>query len=228
MNFLHYFDALSTRLGRYFHYALFLLVKKPLYLLSYNSNGNKFVCHGLMSRCSVKVNGGGNQVIIEQGVRLNNVRIVVSGCNNKQVIHKEVIFREGGRVKLEDEENLIEIGESSDFVDCFFAVSDYDSKVVVGKDCMFSAKIIVRNSDVHSILNADGKRTNPARDTIIGDRVWVAYGATILKGTTIGDDSVIGTQSVVAGIHVPKGGVAVGNPARVVKEGVHWDRARIK
>ena len=59
MNFLHYIDVLSTRLGKYFHYGFFLLVKKPLYLLNYNSNGNKFVCHGLMRHCSVKVYGGG-------------------------------------------------------------------------------------------------------------------------------------------------------------------------
>lgn len=36
MNFLHYIDALYARMGKYFHYAFFLLVKKPLYLLSYN------------------------------------------------------------------------------------------------------------------------------------------------------------------------------------------------
>lgn len=156
------------------------------------------------------------------------MRIAVSGHGNRLVIHKGVRFREGGRVKLEDEGNLIEIGEGSDFVDCFFAVSDYDSRVIVGRDCMFSAKIVVRNSDVHSILNAEGKRANPARDTIIGDRVWVAYGATILKGSTIEADSVIGSESVVAGIHVPQGGVAVGNPARVVKEGVRWTRERIR
>lgn len=228
MNFIYYIDSLSAKLSKCFHYALFLLVKKPLYLLSYNSNGNKFVCHGLMRKCSLKINGGGNQVIVEQGVRLNNVRVSVSGYNNKLVIHKRVVFHEGGRVKLEDEGNVIEIGEGTDFMDCFFAVSDYDSKVIVGKNCLFSAKIVVRNSDVHSILNANGKRTNPARDTIIGDRVWVAYGATILKGSTIADDSIIGTQSVVAGIYVPQGGVAVGNPAHVVKEGVHWTRKRLR
>ena len=172
--------------------------------------------------------GGGNEILINQGVRLNNVKIKISGYNNKLIFQRGVKFYEGGRVKLEDENNLIEIGENSDFVDCFFAVSDYNSKVIVGKDCMFSAKITVRNSDVHSILDENGQRKNHARNTIIGDRVWVAYGATILKGCIIEDDSVIGTESVVAGIHVPKGSVAVGNPAKVVKEGIHWCRERLK
>lgn len=228
MNFLHYLDALSMRLGKYFHYAVFLLFKKPLYLLSYNTHGNKFVCHGLMSRCSIKVIGGGNEVIIDQGVRLNNVRIAVSGRNNKLILHRGVVFKEGGRIRIEDEGNLIELGENGSFINCFFSASDYGCKIIVGKDSLFSNRIIVRTSDSHSILNEVGQRINHGHDVIIGDRVWVAYGVTILKKSVIEDDCVIGTQSVVAGAHIPKGCIAAGNPARVVKEGVHWRKERLK
>lgn len=228
MNFLHYIDALSTRLGKYFHYALFLLVKKPLYLLSYNSNGNKFVCHGLMSRCSLKINGRDNQVVIEQGVRLNNVKIAVSGHNNKLVIHKGAEFHDGGRIRLRDKSNQLEIRENCSIGYCFFAVEDFNCKVIVGKDCLFSNNIIVRTSDSHSILNYADERINRGNDVIIGDRVWVGYGVTILKKSVIEDDCVIGTQSVVAGAHIPKGCIAAGNPARVVKEGVHWRKERLK
>lgn len=228
MNILQIINNIITRINRIFHIAIFLFMKKPLYMISYNSNGNKFICKGLMTKCSVKMKGSGNKIIIEQGVRLNNMNIAISGSNNRLIMHKDVKFHEGGRVKLEDENNLIEIGERSDFVDCFFAVSDYNSKVIIGNDCMFSAKIIVRNSDVHSILNEEGIRINPCRNTIVGNRVWVAYGATLLKGTHIEDDCIIGTQSIVAGLHIPKGRIAAGNPARVVKQGIHWCRERLK
>lgn len=191
-------------------------------------NGNHFVCKGLMSRCSVKISGSCNQVIFNEGVRVNNMRIVIKGNNNRLILHKGVKFLEGGRVKLEDENNLIEIGENTDFVDCFFAVSDYNSKVIVGRDCMFSAKIILRNSDVHSILDEKNRRINCAKDTIIGDRVWVGYGATILKGSIIENDCVVGTQSVVAGLRISEGSVVAGNPAKIVKQGIHWDRRRLR
>ena len=58
MNILQHYSALSNKLARMFHYAIFLLFKKPLYIISYNSNGNRFVCKGLMSKCLIKVNGG--------------------------------------------------------------------------------------------------------------------------------------------------------------------------
>lgn len=166
--------------------------------------------------------GVGNEVIIDQGARLNHVRIDVSGHNNKLIIHRGVEFQEAGRIRLEDERNLIELGENANFVNTFFSASDLGCKVLVGKDCLFSNRVVVRTDDSHSIQDADGKRINPGRDILIGDRVWVGYGVTILKRSIIEDDCVIGTQSVVAGGHIPRGCVAVGNPARVVKEGIHW------
>ena len=45
-----------------------------------------------------------------------------------------------------------------------------------------------------------GKRLNISKDVTIGDRVWVAYGATIWGGTKIGSGSIVGAFSVVKNI----------------------------
>lgn len=51
----------------------------------------------------------------------------------------------------------------------------------------------------------------------IGDNTWLGGGVTVCPGVTIGANSVIGTGSVVTR-DVPEGVVAVGTPARVVRE----------
>jgi acetyltransferase-like isoleucine patch superfamily enzyme len=54
----------------------------------------------------------------------------------------------------------------------------------------------------------------------IGDQAWLPHKIIILPGVRIGNYAVIGTGSVVSR-DVPDYGVAVGNPAQVVKERAH-------
>lgn len=51
----------------------------------------------------------------------------------------------------------------------------------------------------------------------IGKRVWLGGDVKIVGGVTIGDDTVIGTGSVVTK-DIPSGVVAVGNPCRVIRK----------
>ena len=51
----------------------------------------------------------------------------------------------------------------------------------------------------------------------LGENVFVGDGTRILKGVTIGADSVVGAGSVVTR-SIPAGVIAAGNPARVVRE----------
>ncbi|MFD3191770.1 CatB-related O-acetyltransferase [Sedimentitalea sp. HM32M-2] len=54
-------------------------------------------------------------------------------------------------------------------------------------------------------------------DTVIGNDVWIGYGALILPGVTIGDGAIVGAGAVVAADVAPYGVVA-GNPARRVRD----------
>ena len=67
--------------------------------------------------------------------------------------------------------------------------------------------------DVAAILDA-------AEPITIGDNVWLGGGVIVLPGVTIGADTVVGAGAVVPK-DLPAGVVAVGNPARIVKD-VPW------
>lgn len=53
-------------------------------------------------------------------------------------------------------------------------------------------------------------------DLVVGNDVWIGYGATLLAGITVGHGAVIGAMSVVAS-DVPAYAVVAGNPARVIR-----------
>jgi acetyltransferase-like isoleucine patch superfamily enzyme len=92
---------------------------------------------------------------------------------------------------------------------------------------MFAYGVDLRSSDGHSILEAGTRtRLNPPADLIVEDHVWIGIQTQVLKGVRIGRDTIVAAHSVVTK-SVPSGAIVAGSPARVIREGVTWDRARI-
>lgn len=56
-----------------------------------------------------------------------------------------------------------------------------------------------------------------AEPIVIGDNVWLGGGVIVCPGVTIGADTVVGAGSVVTK-DLPPGVIAVGSPARVLRE----------
>jgi len=65
-----------------------------------------------------------------------------------------------------------------------------------------------------------------AEPIVIGDNVWLGGGAIVCPGVTIGEDTVVGAGSVVTR-DLPAGVVAVGTPARVLREIDERDRIEV-
>ena len=70
-------------------------------------------------------------------------------------------------------------------------------------------------------MDAEARRNrcgdaNP-RDIVIGDDVFIGTNAIILKGTKIGNRSVVAAGSVVFGLDIPPDSLVRGNPAVIVK-----------
>jgi maltose O-acetyltransferase len=60
----------------------------------------------------------------------------------------------------------------------------------------------------------------------VGDNVWLGGGAILCPGVTVGDDTVVGAGAVVTR-DLPAGVVAVGTPARVLREIGEQDRVAV-
>jgi acetyltransferase-like isoleucine patch superfamily enzyme len=88
----------------------------------------------------------------------------------------------------------------------------------IGRNGLFGAHIEIYDSDFHDLDPRRRKGGRPRMAPVdIGENVFVGMGVRILKGVTVGADSVIGAGAVVTS-SIPAGVVAAGNPARVVRE----------
>jgi maltose O-acetyltransferase len=120
-------------------------------------------------------------------------------------------------VEVSYEGARIEVGDRTEFNNNLMIKSEGPG-VRIGRDGLFGAHVEIFDSDFHDLHPERRKTGTPKMAPVeIGDNVFVGMGARILKGTTIGSDSVIGAGSVVTG-PIPAGVIAAGNPARVIRE----------
>jgi acetyltransferase-like isoleucine patch superfamily enzyme len=92
-------------------------------------------------------------------------------------------------------------------------------KISIGDDVRISWDVVIMDTDYHSI-DSNSHKTN---DVEIGNRVWIGCHSIILKGVRIGNGAVVAAGSVVTH-DIPPGALVAGNPARIVRENVAWER----
>lgn len=89
-------------------------------------------------------------------------------------------------------------------------------EIVIGNGVMLANGAYVTDSDWHTIYDRT-KRDERVTPVHIGDNVWLGDHATVLKGVTIGENSVVAARAVVTR-DVPANVVVAGNPAKVIRE----------
>ncbi len=89
-------------------------------------------------------------------------------------------------------------------------------EIVIGDSCMLAHGVYITDSDWHGVYNRI-ERPREVTPVHIGNNVWLGDHATVLKGVSIGDNSIVAARAVVVG-DVPANVVVAGNPAKVVKE----------
>jgi acetyltransferase-like isoleucine patch superfamily enzyme len=102
----------------------------------------------------------------------------------------------------------------------------------IGSFVLISDNVSIMDSDLHPLHAArrrdiakgwaSGKFPDvyagiPGAAVIIQDDVWIGFGASVLKGVTIGQGAIVGAGSLV-NTDVPPWTLVAGTPARVIRE----------
>jgi acetyltransferase-like isoleucine patch superfamily enzyme len=91
-------------------------------------------------------------------------------------------------------------------------------RVEIGRECIVADRCMFIDFD-HGVVEVERPIRHQGiykRDVRVGHNVWVGYGAAVLRGCTVGDNSVLGTYTVVTK-DIPADAVACGAPATVVR-----------
>jgi acetyltransferase-like isoleucine patch superfamily enzyme len=99
--------------------------------------------------------------------------------------------------------------------DC--TISAFQS-VSIGRECILADRVMLIDFD-HGVTEVDRPIRLQGiykRDVRVGHNVWIGYGACVLRGVSIGDNSIVGTNAVVTKEVAPNA-VVGGVPARVIR-----------
>ncbi|MEX2108645.1 MAG: acyltransferase [Solirubrobacterales bacterium] len=122
----------------------------------------------------------------------------------------------GHGTKIRCHEGIVEIGDKSVLgQEC--TISAYQ-RVRIGEQCVIADRAMFIDFD-HGVVEVERpirKQGIYTRDVEVGSNVWIGYGACILRGVRVGDNSIIGTNSVVTK-DVPANAVVAGIPARIIR-----------
>lgn len=115
-------------------------------------------------------------------------------------------------------------------------------QLIIGKFCMIASSVtFIMNGGNHltdaitpypfaifggAWQNAMKDKEYPTKgNTVVGNDVWIGYGATIMPGVTIGDGAIIASKAVVT-TDVPPYTIVGGNPAKTIRK--RFSEAKIK
>lgn len=210
------------------------LASKVYNLLHYNNawkyrfGTNRILCKGaFLKKCSFKIKGVNNTILIGERARLTNCIFTIYGSNCTIKIGGGSTIVSKVSFWCEDNNSSIVIGR--DFMmGSGHIASTEGERIIFDDDCMLSEDIEIRNGDSHAIINDNQERINFAKPVIVGKHVWITAHCRIMKGTEIPDNCIIGNSSLMAQKFTISNAIYAGNPARLVKENVNWDKYRNK
>ncbi len=122
----------------------------------------------------------------------------------------------GEGTKIRCHEGVVEIGAKTVMgQEC--TISAY-KRVRIGEQCVIADRAMFIDFD-HGVVEVERPIRQQGiytREVEVGSNVWIGYGACILRGVSVGDNSIVGTNSVVTK-DVPANAVVAGVPAKIVR-----------
>jgi acetyltransferase-like isoleucine patch superfamily enzyme len=163
----------------------------------------------------------------------------MAGFNRLPIIHRGVkvrasngLVRIGHFSEIHDHVVLSAIGERGG-QQARISIGDYTSiwygtvvsarhEISIGRQCAISWNCTIIDNDMHEIIYAAEPAAARRDEAVkIADHVWIGAQAIVLKGVSIGENSVVAAGAIVTK-DVPAYSLVAGAPAKVVRNIAGW------
>lgn len=119
-------------------------------------------------------------------------------------------------IQARDSGSIVSIGAATAFSNNVSLIAR--NSIKIGEGCLFGDGVRIVDADFHDI-QAELRHVSSGgiAPVVIGNNVWLGSGVIVLKGVTVGENSVIAAGAVVCS-NIPMNVIAAGVPAKVIRE----------
>lgn len=194
----------------------------------FRGNFSKTNFLNIRKELTIYIYGDNNIIDIEFPIRFQNVLIGMEEAHNIFKIRKTSYSIRDARIFIEEGGTVL-IGENSELKNRGLHIvvnNGYKKKpkLIIGDNVHIAKDAIIRASDGHTLVDVvTGKALNEPEDIIIGDNVWITSRCTILKGSCIPSNSIVGACSLVNKKFTEENVIIAGLPAKIIKRNIKWD-----
>lgn len=158
---------------------------------------------GAQLASSVIVQGAANRISLGQRTFIGHFTYIVIGVDTQKNRCDRLLV--GHNTFIGEQNNIRASGGS----------------IAIGSNCLIAQSVtIVASNHARGKFGATEDLDRSKTGVVIGDRVWIGAGSTILPGVTIGDGAIVGAGAVVTK-SVPPGVVVGGVPAAPLEPPLH-------
>lgn len=160
----------------------------------------------------------GEHVFFAMPIRIDGIGMVNIGdyCS---LGYQPAIRLGNGEILLQARErnSIVLIGNRCSFSNNIFIIAR--TQIELGEGCLVGDRVTIMDADFHEIdprAREKGVGSGETAAVKIGNNCWIGTDAMILKGVTVGDDSIIAPKSVVTK-SFPAKSIIAGVPATLVR-----------
>ena len=204
------------------------LINHIYYRVKYPKRNKIIISPSAIIRYSqITVTGINNEIFIDDDCCLYGIEIFVRGDNNKLYIGKETNVNQSSlcgvlSISLKGDSNEIHIGDRAQIRGRADITAHSGTKIIIGNDFGMTADSEIRSGDGHAILDMNGNITNLPKDIFIGNNCWLGVRATIQKGVSLKDNTIVAKNAIVTKSFDESNIMIGGIPARLIKRGISW------
>lgn len=173
--------------------------------------------------------GDNNVLEIKEPLKYKRIGIGFKGSDSRVILEQDGVYKKLD-IAIGNSSNIY-IGKKTTIENAsIYASNQAHTLTHIGDDCMISYDVLIKPTDSHTIYDIDTMKVvnNKSKEIKIGNHVWIGARCTILKGTQIPDNCVIGAASLLSKEYTVPNSIIAGTPAQIIKNNINWDERGIE